>query len=117
MDKEQQEAYDKGFEDGIEGRYYKIVSINETYKIPKSITEHIIRDERNRLREAVDSNFISKAELRERIEWMKKYHKEFECKGAYGGRGCYETFCEDQNCKNAPKEYNQALKDVLNLLS
>ena len=38
---------------------------------------------------------------------------EFECNGAFNGKGCYEDFCEDQNCRNAPKEYNQAIADVL----
>lgn len=68
-------------------------------------------------------SFISKLlqskeqELRENIEGMRKYHREFECNGANNGKGCYETWCEDQNCRNAPKEYNQALSDILNLLS
>ena len=54
--------------------------------------------------------------LVEEVGGMKKYHKEFECNGANNGKGCYETFCEDQNCRNAPKEYNQALQDVIKLL-
>ena len=52
--------------------------------------------------------------LKKRVEGMKKYHKEFECKGANNGRGCYETFCEDQNCRNAPKEFNSAYISGLN---
>lgn len=55
--------------------------------------------------------------IREEIEKKRKYHKEFECNGAHNGKGCYETFCEDQECRNAPKEYNQALDDLLKALS
>lgn len=54
--------------------------------------------------------------LLEKVERMKKYHKEFECNGANNGKGCYETFCEDQNCRNAPKEYNSALTDISNII-
>jgi len=54
--------------------------------------------------------------LLEKVEGMKKYHKEFECNGANNGKGCYETFCEDQNCRNAPKEYNSALTDISNII-
>jgi len=60
------------------------------------------------------SQLIQKA--RETLEKMKKVHKEFECNGANNGKGCYECFCEDQNCRNAPKEYNQAISDVQSLL-
>ncbi len=55
--------------------------------------------------------------VKEMVEGRKKYHKEFECNGAHNGKGCYETFCEDQNCRNAPKEYNQALTDLLSELT
>lgn len=55
-------------------------------------------------------------ELVEKGMSLKKYHKEFECNGANNGRGCYEDFCEDQECRNAPKEYNQALADFANLI-
>lgn len=54
---------------------------------------------------------LIRAEIEE-IEGMKKVHKEFECNGANNGRGCYETFCEDQDCRNAPKEWNSALTAV-----
>lgn len=42
----------------------------------------------------------------------KKYHKEFECNGAFGGHGCFEMFCEDQECRNAPKEYNACRTEI-----
>lgn len=50
------------------------------------------------------------------IEKSKKVHREFECNGAYNGKGCYEDWCEDQNCRNAPKEYNQALSDCITII-
>lgn len=66
------------------------------------------------LEKALDQALTSqKAKFKEVVEGMEKYHKEFECNGANNGKGCYETFCEDQNCRNAPKDYNQALQDVL----
>lgn len=55
-------------------------------------------------------------EIAEEVEKMKKYHREFECNGAFNGKGCYESWCEDQECRNAPKEYNQAITDVLQIL-
>ena len=51
-------------------------------------------------------------EIVERLEKEKKYHKEFECNGANNGKGCYETFCEDQDCRNAPKEHNSTLSSA-----
>jgi len=54
--------------------------------------------------------------LVEAVEGLKKYHKEFECNGAHKGKGCYESWCEDQDCRNAPKEYNKALQDAVNII-
>src|SRR3990167_1421306 len=53
----------------------------------------------------------------EAIEKSKKWHKEFECSGAHDGKGCYEAFCEDQNCRNAPKEYNAGLDTAITILN
>lgn len=54
--------------------------------------------------------------LVERLEWLKKVHKEFECNGAHGGRGCFESWCEDQDCRNAPKEHNKAITEAQELI-
>lgn len=48
-----------------------------------SITENAVASERARLREGV--------------EGMKRKHWVFECNGAHGGKGCYETFCDDKS--------------------
>lgn len=41
----------------------------------------------------------------------EKYHKEFEC-----NFGTHESFCENQDCPNAPKEYNQGVQDYLDAI-
>jgi len=51
---------------------------------------------------------LLEAQIKDRGE-RRKIHKEFECNGAHNGKGCYESWCEDQNCRNAPKEWNLAL--------
>jgi len=48
-----------------------------------------------------------------RLEGERKWHKEFECNGANNGKGCFETFCEDQNCRNAPNGHNNAINDQI----
>jgi hypothetical protein len=55
--------------------------------------------------------------IEEEVRGKIKYHKEFECNGANNGKGCYEDWCEDQNCRNAPKEWNEALDKVLQIIS
>jgi len=55
---------------------------------------------------------LKQEEIEKAMEEMRKYHREFECNGANSGRGCHEDWCEDQKCRNAPKEYNQALDDL-----
>jgi hypothetical protein len=37
-------------------------------------------------------------EIGEKLELMKKIHREFECNGANKGKGCYETWCEMETC-------------------
>lgn len=54
--------------------------------------------------------------LIEREEKDRKWHKEFECNAAFNGKGCFETFCEDQNCRNAPKEWNQSKDSTISHL-
>jgi hypothetical protein len=58
--------------------------------------------------------------LKNRIEEMRKVHREFECNGAYDGKGCYEDWCDIKTCTSkdavACKTYNQALDDVLAIL-
>lgn len=60
--------------------------------------------------------------VRELVESKRKKHFIFECNGAYGGKGCYETFCEDTkgHCKSddakETRAYNQALDDLLQAL-
>ena len=67
--------------------------------------------------------FIKGILLQEKTKWkgevegLRKVHHEFECNGAHNGKGCYECWCDDQNCRNAPKEYNQAIDEVLKLLN
>jgi len=67
-----------------------------------------------RMTEEIISKY--QAELIEKVRGLKKYHKEFECNGAFNGRGCYESWCEDQTCRNAPKEHNEAIEQVIALI-
>ncbi len=77
----------------------------------------LMESEQDDLRFFMKSALLAQLEeLEGEIENMKKYHKEFECNGANNGKGCYETFCEDQNCINASREHNQALSSILSLL-
>jgi hypothetical protein len=50
----------------------------------------------------------------EMIEGKRKQHNEFECSGT-GGH--YESFCTDNNCSKAPKEYNSAIDDIKSALN
>jgi len=75
-----------------------------------------IVDLRDTFERWVDPVQQERTRIIEEVEKMRKYHKEFECNGAHNGKGCFEDFCEDQNCKNAPKEYNQALTDIINII-
>lgn len=84
----------------------------EIEKILKDYENSVIDFDEMMTRVVVASNTHLLNSLIAEVEGMKKYHKEFECSGANNGKGCYETFCEDQNCRNAPKEYNQALLDI-----
>lgn len=72
----------------------------------------IDQEELEELISYIGYNFLPKSVVRGKIEGLSKYHKEFECNGANNGKGCYEMFCEDQECRNAPKEYNSALSDL-----
>jgi hypothetical protein len=94
--------------------------IPDNYPKGAEVREHLPDEEIEKYKEL--ESFISKAisqrekEIAEDVNKLKKYHKEFECNGAHNGRGCYESWCEDQECRNAPKEYNQAITDVLSIL-
>lgn len=54
------------------------------------------------------------------VEGRKKTHRVFECNGAHGGKGCFESWCEDQNCRSQDavevRAHNAALDEVLALI-
>jgi len=51
------------------------------------------------------------------LEGMRKVHREFECNGAHGGKGCYEDWCDMKTCTSADalacKEFNKALDNAI----
>jgi len=59
-------------------------------------------------------------EMMEKVEGMKKEHREFECNGANNGKGCYEDWCNIETCTSKDaiecKTYNQAIEDLLKAL-
>lgn len=105
---EELEKVSRVLSDGFEckGRYCEHETSEKHYIVEKSLIEQFIIN-------ALESKM---SDLRKEVEKKRKYHKEFECNGAFNGRGCYESWCEDQDCRNAPKEYNSALDEVLLLM-
>lgn len=91
--------------------YVRIASYTNEYgylhKIPKY--EDVWNWHKQSLKQFIDG-------LIEREEKDRKWHKEFECNAAFNGKGCFETFCEDQNCRNAPKEWNQSKDSTISHL-
>lgn len=105
---------------------------NQIQKIIEELTEKIVilyanysgreSDNRSRFRKDVREQNIQLTssllhqEIQE-LEGMKKEHREFECNGAHGGKGCYESWCHIDTCTSKDamhcKSYNQALTDLI----
>lgn len=95
--------------------------------LPKSVERSVLGDEKIFLAFRVAypkiKNYLTLNLLEaERERWgsMRKVHRVFECNGAHNGRGCYETWCDMENCNSKEaiefRIYNQAIDDQIRQL-
>lgn len=102
--------------------YHSIVEGTDTLLDESNYPESSYEIDGEKVKDFISSALDQQvAAIVEKLEGLKKVHKVFECNGAHGGRGCYESWCDMETCTSIEalemKANNAALTHLHSFIS